>query len=86
MKKTRGEFGSEVEIGLDSDPVTPLILGLRFLIHPSMWSKERFSMTKTTTVFIGVEAVEDREMRKMNTRVVGVTGSNIFYGEREICW
>lgn len=38
---------------LDSDPVTPLISGFRDFIHPNMWSKERFSWTKTTTVLMG---------------------------------
>ncbi|GER55032.1 chlorovirus glycoprotein repeat domain-containing protein [Striga asiatica] len=52
-KKIRDDFGSEVLIGLDSDPSTPLISGLKFFIQPSMWSNDRFSITRTTTVFIG---------------------------------
>lgn len=58
-KWTTEELGSEVEMGLDSAPVTPSISGLRDFIHPSMWSNERFSWTNTTTVLIGQgEAME----------------------------
>jgi hypothetical protein len=43
-----------VDTGLHSSPVTPLINGLMdFFIHPSMWSKDRFSITKTTMVLMG---------------------------------
>lgn len=57
LKKTRGEFGSVVEIGFDSDPSTPLIFGFSFFIHPNMWSNDLFSITSTTTVFIGLVLV-----------------------------
>lgn len=49
-----------VESGFDSDPVTPFIFGLSFFIQPSMWSKERFSMTTTTMVLIGLDEVMGR--------------------------
>lgn len=52
-KKRRFEPGSEVERGFDSEPVTPLICGFKDFIQPSMWSNERFSWTRTTTVLIG---------------------------------
>lgn len=52
-KHTRGEFGSEVEMGLDSDPVTPSISGLRVFSQPNMLSNEWFSWTRTTTVLMG---------------------------------
>lgn len=50
---TRGELGSETESGFDSFPVRPSISGRLDFSQPSMWSKERFSMTKTTTVLMG---------------------------------
>jgi hypothetical protein len=37
---------------LVSMPVTPSMSGFSDFIHPSMWSKERFSCTSTTTVLI----------------------------------
>lgn len=49
-----GGLAAVVEIGLHSSPSTPFMEGLtNFFIQPSMWSKDRFSMTKTTMVLIG---------------------------------
>jgi len=49
------EAGSLVESGLHCVPSTPSMDGLiADFIHPMMWSKERFSRTRTTIVFIGV--------------------------------
>jgi len=42
--------------GFHSVLVTPSISGFSRFIHPSMWSKERFSITTTTTVLIGPPA------------------------------
>lgn len=85
-----------VEMGLDSEPVTPLISGLRRFIQPSMWSKERFSMTRTTTVLIGpvADAPEDEKamrrvwsrMRK-RSRAVGMVGIFVGVGGlQHCCW
>ena len=69
-------------MGLDSAPVTPSISGLRDFIHPSMWSNERFSWTKTTTVLMGEgEAIDSqvgeemREYRRKKKKFCGVENS-----------
>lgn len=61
---TRLELGSVVLMGLDSDPSTPFISGFSFFIHPSMWSNDRFSITNTTTVFIGLAAAAEECRRR----------------------
>jgi len=48
-----GEEGFETWIGFDSVPVNPSMSGRVCLSQPRTWSKERFSMTITTMVFIG---------------------------------
>lgn len=53
--ETLGEEGSETRIGFVSVPVSPSMSGRVDLSQPSTWSKERFSMTMTTTVLIGPE-------------------------------
>ncbi|KAJ6851563.1 non-specific phospholipase C4-like [Iris pallida] len=57
VKRTSLEEGSAVDRGLDSWPVTPSISGLSDFIQPSMWSKDRFSWTSTTTVLMRLVAV-----------------------------
>uniref|UniRef100_A0A0A0KFA8 Uncharacterized protein n=1 Tax=Cucumis sativus TaxID=3659 RepID=A0A0A0KFA8_CUCSA len=51
--KTSSELGSETETRFDSLPVNPSISGRTDFSQPKTWSKERFSMTKTTTLLIG---------------------------------
>ncbi|RDX58202.1 hypothetical protein CR513_62494, partial [Mucuna pruriens] len=50
---TAGESGSAVESGFDSSPVSPSMSGRLDFSQPRTWSNERFSITITTTVFMG---------------------------------
>lgn len=51
--KTFGEVGSEALNRLNSLPERPSMSGRVCLSQPRTWSKERFSMTRTTRVLMG---------------------------------
>ncbi|KAL0435328.1 UNVERIFIED_CONTAM: hypothetical protein Sradi_0240700 [Sesamum radiatum] len=40
-------------------PINPIDFRVEFLHPASMWSNDRFSITSTTTVFIGLAAAEE---------------------------
>uniref|UniRef100_A0A0A9B061 Uncharacterized protein n=1 Tax=Arundo donax TaxID=35708 RepID=A0A0A9B061_ARUDO len=43
LNRTAREEGLDASTWLASSPVTPSMSGFSDFIHPSMWSKERFS-------------------------------------------
>ncbi|KAK8468604.1 hypothetical protein PHAVU_006G066511 [Phaseolus vulgaris] len=73
---TAGEAASSTERGFDSEPVRPSMSGREGLSQPRTWSKERFSITITTTVLIGLENLcffptlteTRRKRRKIDTK------------------
>jgi len=81
---TAGDAGSSTERGFDSVPVRPSMSGREGLSHPRTWSKERFSITITTTVLIGPENLcffptltetrRKRRKRDMDTRRRPISG------------
>jgi hypothetical protein len=68
--------------GFHSVLVTPSISGFSRFIHPSMWSKERFSITTTTTVLIGPPASRHAgaaARRRKSTAATGRLGARALH-------